>query len=337
MVNPHDLVEKWQKLKSSGVRLRDAAQELGTSEAKLLECALGQSVLRLNPDFDAILTQMSEVGPVKAISRNDACVIECIGPYLGFKRVHGPIAILNNLEIDLRVFMNHWAHAYAVKGESGFESCQFFDKAGHAIHKIYATPGSNNEAFDRLCEGFAAGDQDLKHFEPEDVEPHQAPTPTSREELLDAWSMLEDTHDFNLMLRKQKIGRVEAIELAQGEYTERVSSSCIRDTLNWASQGAHKLMFFVGNKGAIQIYSGGIQKVVDARGWLNVLDPSFNLHLKEDLIAKSFLVRKPTKDGDVNSIEVFDERGELIVQCFGVRKPGQQESEAWRSHVSSLV
>ena len=96
-------------------------------------------------------------------------------------------------------------------------------------------------------------------------------------------------------------------------------------------------MFFVGNKGAIQIYSGGIQKVVDARGWLNVLDPSFNLHLKEDLIAKSFLVRKPTKDGDVNSIEVFDERGELIVQCFGVRKPGQQESEAWRSHVSSLV
>ncbi|MNR63561.1 Hemin transport protein HemS [compost metagenome] len=41
-------------------------------------------------------------------------------------------------------------------------------------------------------------------------------------------------------------------------------------------------------------------------------------------------VVKPSTDGDVNSIELFDKNGEMIVQFFGKRKPGIPELESWR-------
>ena len=70
--------------------------------------------------------------------------------------------------------------------------------------------------------------------------------------------------------------------------------------------------------------------------WLNVLDPGFNLHLREDLIDSVWVVEKPTVDGIVTSVEVFDAQSELIAMFFGVRKPGSPELPAWRDLVGRL-
>jgi putative hemin transport protein len=47
-------------------------------------------------------------------------------------------------------------------------------------------------------------------------------------------------------------------------------------------------------------------------------------------------VRKPTTDGIVTSLEVFDDDEDLIVQVFGRRKPGQPECARWRQIVEGL-
>jgi putative hemin transport protein len=47
-------------------------------------------------------------------------------------------------------------------------------------------------------------------------------------------------------------------------------------------------------------------------------------------------VRKPTRDGVVTALELYDSEGEQIALLVGKRKPGQKESEAWRSLVESL-
>jgi putative hemin transport protein len=75
---------------------------------------------------------------------------------------------------------------------------------------------------------------------------------------------------------------------------------------------------------------------VHGKTWLNVLDPGFNLHLREDLIADVWVVEKPTSDGMVTSVEAFDARGELMAMFFGARKPGQSELAAWRHIVAHL-
>ena len=47
-------------------------------------------------------------------------------------------------------------------------------------------------------------------------------------------------------------------------------------------------------------------------------------------------MKKPTKDGIVTGLEVYDAQGELIVYFFGKRKPGIPELESWREIIKNL-
>jgi len=95
-------------------------------------------------------------------------------------------------------------------------------------------------------------------------------------------------------------------------------------------------MIFVGNKGIIQIHTGEVHKTLWHQHWFNVMDPDFNLHLDTIKIAETWIVKKPTEDGIVTSVEVFNKEGEFIVQFFGERKPGIPELEGWRALVEGL-
>ena len=68
--------------------------------------------------------------------------------------------------------------------------------------------------------------------------------------------------------------------------------------------------------------------------WINVMDPRFNLHLRADKIAEVYRVWKPTRTGDVYSVEAFDARGELILQIFGYRK--DTPAEPWNALTHAL-
>ncbi|KAF5272981.1 hypothetical protein FQR65_LT17259 [Abscondita terminalis] len=79
-----DLKEKWAQLKAETphLRIRNAAEQLGVSEADLLVTNIGEGVTVLNPDFAGILTDVEQLGKVMALTRNDECVHERKGIYL---------------------------------------------------------------------------------------------------------------------------------------------------------------------------------------------------------------------------------------------------------------
>ncbi|MGE0576471.1 ChuX/HutX family heme-like substrate-binding protein, partial [Reyranella sp.] len=70
--------------------------------------------------------------------------------------------------------------------------------------------------------------------------------------------------------------------------------------------------------------------------WFNIVDPAFNLHLRDEGVARVFSVRKPTDDGIVTSIEAFDALDRNILLMFGARKPGKPELEEWRTLVAGI-
>jgi putative hemin transport protein len=70
--------------------------------------------------------------------------------------------------------------------------------------------------------------------------------------------------------------------------------------------------------------------------WLNVLDPDFNMHLRADHIDTLWVVKKPTEDGVVTSLEAFDSKKNMIAQFFGLRKPGIPELKDWAALVETL-
>ena len=95
-------------------------------------------------------------------------------------------------------------------------------------------------------------------------------------------------------------------------------------------------VFFVGNNGAIQIHTGPVANIQPMGPWINVMDPTFHLHLRQDHITECWVVRKPTKDGHVTSLEAYDAKGEMIIQFFGKRKEGNVELAAWRDILDGL-
>lgn len=96
-------------------------------------------------------------------------------------------------------------------------------------------------------------------------------------------------------------------------------------------------MCFVANEGTVQIHSGPIYNVQAMGPWINVMDPTFHLHLRLDHIAEAWVVRKPTKDGHVTSLEAYNAQGEMIIQFFGKRKEGFDERPDWRAIIESLT
>jgi putative hemin transport protein len=95
-------------------------------------------------------------------------------------------------------------------------------------------------------------------------------------------------------------------------------------------------MAFVGNPGMVQIYGGTIRNTKRMGDWMNVLDPSFNLHIDERGIDRVFIVHKPSRYGVISSLEVFSPQGELILSFFGYRKDDNQPSPGWSQLLSSL-
>lgn len=334
-----ELKSQWEafKIENPKVRIRDAAKQLGTSEAELLATDAGTSVIRLRNEFQEILKAVEPLGKVMALTRNDHCVHERKGVYSNVS-FSGPMGLAVNPDIDLRLFMWGWSSAFAVD-ENGRRSLQFFAKDGEAIHKIYLTETSDAAAYETLVDEFRSEDQHASlNIVKDAAAEHEKPdAEIDIDAFRDEWLSLKDTHAFHGLLRKFGVTRTQGLRLAPDGHAVQISYESLKDILHKASDTDLKIMVFTGNKGCIQIHTGPVKKLVQAGPWFNVLDPDFNMHLREDGIASVWLVKKPTEDGIVTSIEVFNVEGEVIVQLFGKRKPGMPENEHWRIMVNELA
>jgi len=342
----NDLRTRWREYQQENPNTyaRNAAADLGVSEAELLATGCGDHVTRLRGSWRALLGELETLGPVMALTRNDAAVHEKTGLYQNTKFPEDShVGLVLDDDIDLRLFLNHWHYGFAVEQETKAgmrHALQFFDAAGTAVHKVYLTRKSDREAYDRLVQKYRHDDQSPEQTvsAESDADSDEASTvsKTDAENFLEAWAELEDTHDFFPLLRDYDIGRTEALELAEGRFTTPVPAEALRFTLQAARDGEVPIMVFVGNKGCLQIHSGPVKKLKETGPWYNVLDPGFNMHLNETMIDRAWVVEKPTSDGTVTSLELYDADGWPIARFFGKRKPGIPEREDWRAILDDL-
>ena len=344
MNTTESLKTQWDALKQEQphLRIRNAAQKLGVSEMELLATNIGSNVTRLRPEFKEMLAEIESLGKVMALTRNEECVHERKGIYANadFSNPHAGLFV--NEDIDLRIFLSHWKKVFSVIEENArgtSRSIQFFGKDGEAIHKIFLTADSNVEAFEALVEKYKSEDQQpFETSEAYELNLDEKPdNEIDVEGFKQAWLELKDTHDFFMMMRKFGVSRTQALRLAPSDFhAKQISKDGIITMLEEVAKEKTPIMVFVGNKGNIQIHTGRVRKTMWHQEWYNIMDPDFNLHLDMSKIAQTWVVRKPTEDGVVTAIEVFNEMGEIIVQFFGKRKPGIPELDIWRETVEKL-
>ncbi|WP_224361464.1 hemin-degrading factor [Hyalangium versicolor] len=324
-----------------GTRAGDTSEASGVSEAELLALHVGESCVRLENRFDELLPLLKSLGPVVALTRNAFAVHEKRGVYRHLE-AQGSEARFLGEEFELRLFLSHWRHAFAFQeGESkyGRRSLQFFDEAGAAIHRIVLEEGSNIAAFERLVAEFASGEQSPRlGLSPRGLAATPLPDiAVDVQGLRRAWLALRDTQAFHWMLRRFEVTRVQALRLVGSDLARAVDPSALLWTLERARDRGISLRISVGNRGSIQSHLGHVQTVRSMGAWLSVQDPGFKLHVRTDPIASAWVVRKPTVDGVVTSVELFDAEGEPLALLSGNRKSGQPELSSWRALTEELA
>lgn len=324
-------------------RLVDIARALGVSEREAVAAQVDDGLaVALRPDWEAILARVATLGPCMALTRNKYVVSECRGLY-GNPKVQGSVGLVHEGNIDLRLFLSQWHSAFALRvpnprGE--LKSLQFFDARGQAVHKIFLEGEDGEAAIAALIADFGQDKEALPELE---SAPHatQEPrwrqlTPSELEDFRSDWRKLQDTHEFHGLLKRHRVERIQALELAEPKFVRELSPKSLEEILTRARDRGMPLMAFVGNCGCIQIYSGLVQNLKRLGDWYNVLDPIFNLHVDERGLARAFLVKKPTRYGEVASLEFFSPEHELILSLFGLREDDQKASAEWSELLESI-
>lgn len=355
------LSERYDALRTSQPRLqaRDAAKTLNVSEADLLAIGIGKTVTRLQEGENVpreIMRRALDLGTVMALTRNENGVLERTGVATRLKpqeeitgldadKEKEREARMRNIaggylggEIDLRFTFKNWKYAFAVvqPGKDGVvsRSLQFFDAHGDAVHKVYVKSEAGVPVFDKLVVDFRNPVQsaDLK-VTAAPVKPAEKPdSAIDVKEYQMAWNELTDVHQFNRLLGEFGMSREQAMRLAPASSVQRVTPQAVRQLLEESAKQKLDIMAFLGNEAAIQIYSGKVSKVQEAGGWFNVLDPEFNLHLRDNAFNSGYVIKR----AGVTSVEFFDKNGELVVSFFGVRERNKPQPQSWVDMTAAL-
>lgn len=323
-----------------GLRARDIATAIDVSEGEWVAARVGNGVIRLDRRVRELVAALPALGRVMVLTRNETAIHERKGRFEHI-RTDGHVGLVLNKEIDLRLFFDHWRHAFAVEEtvRSGHRrSFQFFDASGEAVHKIYLLEESDATAFDALIAAHRAEDQNAGIAVCPIIERAcGAPEAVDIDAFRRDWATLHDVHDFAGMLRRHDVARLDALTLAEPCFVDCLPAASLMPALKKAAERALPIMVFVGNRGCIQIHSGPVANLRAMEAWDNVLDPDFNLHVRRELIVDAYVVRKPTADGIITALEFYDGTGRHVLQIFGVRQEGAPESADWRALTAEML
>jgi putative hemin transport protein len=320
----------------------DVANSEATALERMLSSASGVRAQRLVSDPTALLSRVPELGVVTARTRSRAAVLDSVGSY-GPPDIGEHTGIVIGANIDLRIFPSGWKHAYAVTGSSDAgsqRSLQIYDGEGMPAHEIVLRPESDGAAYERLTRALALRDDSHDGPAPK-LERHVAPAETP-DAAIDvaayraAYAAMTDTHDFFMRLRRFGLAREQGLRLAGERYATELARDAHRPLFARAAEAQIPLMLFVSSDGMVQISSGPVPAPVYADGCCRMVDAHFACGLDERLIARVWAVRKPTSNGIVTSLELYDAEGTLGLQLFGERHAGEGERTDWARAISEL-
>ncbi|MBM3070825.1 hemin-degrading factor [Lelliottia sp. RWM.1] len=331
---------RWLELKEEnpGKYARDIAGLMNISEAELTFSRVGHDAWRLHGEIRDILSALEAVGETKCICRNEYAVHEQVGSFTN-QHLNGHAGlVLNPRALDLRLFLNQWASVFHIseataRGER--QSIQFFDHQGDALLKVYTTDNTDMSAWGDVLTRFIFADNPPLALKPAEavVNTSHADAGTVDQE----WRAMTDVHQFFTLLKRHNLSRQQAFRLVGDDLACKVDNRALAQLLDTARQDGNEIMVFVGNRGCVQIFTGVVEKLVPMKGWLNIFNPAFTLHLLEETIAETWVTRKPTADGHVTSLELFAADGTQIAQLYGQRTEGEPEQSQWRSQIDALT
>lgn len=319
----------------------DWARQLNTSEGALQASRIGHESVWPLTDLRQVLEFLPRLGKVLALTRNQGVVHEYKGyypePKLGEQGKHAAGIFLDIGGLDLRLFLDHWYWGCALDEQTAKgrrRSLQFFDHQGQAVHKVFELDDSKAQAWDELFNDYASTATPAPVFV--DAQPVSNPAPVSSIQLESEWRQMTDVHQFFSLIRRHRTTRFAALQAVSSDLSRPVKLDALERVVEQAAATGMEVMFFVGSRGCVQIYTGKVSGFKPMKGWLNLFEPDFTLHADPSTFVHAFVTRKPQSGGWVTSLEIFNAEGSLLLQMYGRREEGEPEQSAWTQLLTDL-
>lgn len=303
---------------------------------------IGRNATWLRPDWPKLVEAFGDLGDVTLETSNQAVTHIKHGEFEDIS-FEGPVGLVLGADIDLRLFTHHWKWAVAIhespNGEATEHGVDVYDKYGRTMLEVRLGEGSN-------AAGLAALVDDLRVRETpeivvEELAQEAAMTVSdvdkeTRELFAEGWRALGDTHEFFGLLREHGLERHVALELAPDGLAQKLAPLIHEELFEAAQKREAPIMIFASSGGCVQIHTGPIEVDVSEPSIYKVRGPNFGMKVGLDQLDEAWVVKKPTVDGIVTSVEFFDVDHNLAFQVFGERKPGKPELEVWREIVAEV-
>lgn len=295
---------------------------------------LGDRVLRLQDEPTALLKSLYRFGSLEAGTCNRACVLRQTTSYqrLAYSS-HCGVGRLRQGAVTMEVFPRQWALALAVLapvGDIGAGTLLFFDAHGALQCQLHVPGGRGRHAFEELVCAMLHPDQTLL------PRPHPAPTPldagrVNLAALEQGWSVLREPQDFAALLRRHGLRRLRAYRLVRDKFARPVSLDSVSALLTLGALRQTPLSLRCGNKGCVQRFEGVLPLPVWQGDRLSLCRAGMRFSLAMHEVASVWRVRKPSADGVVTTVELFDTAGERVLTISSGRSRGRLELPSWRT------
>lgn len=306
----------------------------GTSVEAWLGKPADQAVF-LKGDWEALLTNIKRLGDVSVLSGNDTVMHLATGRYDDFKGRDGSGLIVSK-GIDLRLFMSQWRYGAALLPASGsVPGFVFFNGAGEPVHRILLTETSNAAEFDALVAEYK-GETPKFTAQAEAPKAVETPTEETKAAFLAGWRGLKDTHEFSGLLRDHKLSRIDALRLAEGEFSAQLDPAAYSALFGQLVEQEASILLFALNDGCVQISTGAITEMNLTKGTLQLVEDDSRTLISLPRIKQVWRVSKPTEDGLVHSLELYDADGEPVAYLFGSEKGDSTSIVKWKDLLFAL-
>ncbi|WP_083439093.1 ChuX/HutX family heme-like substrate-binding protein [Herbaspirillum autotrophicum] len=308
------------------------------------QLAAQPNAIRLQGPFAPLLQRLNEVGNVTDLTCNHSASLEKHNVSGDIYHPHLSDTDNESAEaVHLRIFYPQWQYGFALLDDANCDgppqySFQFFDHRGEMMHKILMHDSSDLDAFRRLAGDFASPDQSS---------PLQLASGTAQADGIDNtidinalradWAHAHSPDDFLQQQEQFDQQRLRKLRLAGKAFAYQVANDSARIILQRMAEFGTSVMSQVGNAGIVQAYYGKIKNIRSRDSLMGIMNSGFRMQLREDHIDSVWVAKKPTTDGIVTSLELFNRQGTRIASFLSKKGSGQPEPREWRDAVMRLL
>ncbi|WP_034298552.1 ChuX/HutX family heme-like substrate-binding protein [Herbaspirillum sp. RV1423] len=325
------------------MRLRPLDDQQLPNLTDVQRVALHPHATRLQGEFAPLLNRLTELGDLTEVTRNSSALLEK-------DNVSGALYVKNEIEfapaeaMHLRIFYPQWEHGYALEEHDACSggkqySLQFFDRYGSMLHKIVLGENGDIASFRQLVSDHAAAEQvsPLHLVLPQDDGDSADVKQIDVDALRAEWA---HTHNHDDFIQRQEAfdrQRLRKLRLAGKAFAYQVANDSARVILQRMTEFGTSIMAQVGNAGIVQAYYGKIKNIRIKDSRLKIMNSGFRMQLREDHIDSVWVAKKPTTDGIITSLELFNRQGAHIASFLSKKSNGQPEPREWRDAIMRLM